>query len=227
MGKRKTRAFSIGVVGIAAALLVGSAVAVAGPGKKAKGLVRGVHTEVSLIKANGAKDSFVVDRGKVTNASQTSVTLARKDGKDVTLGLTADTKVRGQIQVDKGAVVFSRGGTAFAVLAPRATAAPLTFGGQALARLRAAKLKGLMGAVHADVKAIKADASTVAFSFDRGQVTAASDTSVTVKRADGPSVTKAISSDTKLRGKLAVNGRAIVISNGSAALAILAAAPKA
>ena len=51
-----------------------------------------------------------------------------------------------------------------------------------------------MSAVHADVKLIKADSSTDAFSFDRGQVTAASDKAVTLKRADGPSVTKTISS---------------------------------
>ena len=130
-------------------------------------------------------------------------------------------------------MVFSRGGTAFAVLAPRAAkAASLRLGdgngkglGQRLARLKAKK--GLMGAVHADVKLIKADGSSNAFSFDRGQVTAASDTSVTVKRADGPSVTKSISADTKLRGKLAVGGRAAVFSKGSAATAILAAGPKA
>ena len=115
----KNRAFGIAAIGISAALLVGSAVAVAGPGKKGKGLVRGVHAEISLIKADGTKDAFVVDRGKVTAESASSVTLARKDGKSVTLGLVADTKVRGDIQVDKGAVVFSRGGTAFAVLAPR------------------------------------------------------------------------------------------------------------
>lgn len=233
MSKRKTKALSIGVVGVAAALLIGSAVAVAGPGKKAKRLARGVHTEISLIKADGTKDAFVVDRGQVTASSDKSVTLERKDGKSVTLGLNADTKVVGQIQADKGAVVFSRGGTAFAVIAPRAEkGAPLRFGhgnglGQALAKVRAARLSGVMQAVHADVKAIKADGSTVAFSFDRGQVTAASDASVTLKRADGPSVTKSISSDTKLRGKLAVNGRAIVVSNGSAAVAILAAGPKA
>jgi hypothetical protein len=70
-----------------------------------------------LLKADGTKDAFVVDRGKVTAESASSVTLARKDGVSVTLGLDADTKVRGDIQVDKGAVVFSRGGTAFAVLA--------------------------------------------------------------------------------------------------------------
>ena len=83
----------------------------------------------------------------------------------VTLGLNADTKVRGDIQVDKGAIVFSRGGTAFAVLAPRsAKAAPLTLRERIeslrgrLAELKAKK--GLMGAVHADVKFIKADNST-------------------------------------------------------------------
>ena len=228
----KNRTFGIAAVGISAALLIGSAVAVAGPGK-GKSLVRGVHTEVSLIKADGTTNSFVVDRGQVTAESATSVTLKRRDGVSVTLGLNADTKVRGDIQVEKGAVVFSRGGTAFAVLAPRAAkAASLRLGdgtgnglGQRLARLKAKK--GLMGAVHADVKLIKADGSSNAFSFDRGQVTAASDTSITVKRADGPSVTKSISADTKLRGKLAVGGRALVFSQGSAATVILAVGPKA
>ena len=231
MRTSRKRTFGIAALGISAALLVGSAVAVAGPGKKGKALVRGVHAEISLIKADGTKDAFVVDRGKVTAESSSSVTLERKDGKSVTLGLSADTKIRGDIQVDKGAVVFSRGGTAFAVLAPRGDkAAPLRLGdgqgrGQRMARLKAKK--GLFGAVHADVKLIKADGSSDSFSFDRGEVTAASDTSVTVKRADGPSVTKSISADTKLRGKLAVGGRAAVFSKGSAAFAILAAGPKA
>ena len=143
----KNRAFGIAAIGISAALLVGSAVAVAGPGKKGKGLVRGVHAEISLIKADGTKDAFVVDRGKVTAESASSVTLARKDGKSVTLGLVADTKVRGDIQVDKGAVVFSRGGTAFAVLAPRGDkAAALRLGngkGPGLGQRLKAK-KGLM-----------------------------------------------------------------------------------
>ncbi len=225
----KNRAFGVAAIGISAALLVGSAVAVAGPGK-GKTLLRGVHTEIGLVKANGTTDAFVVDRGQVTADSATSVTLKRKDGASVTVTLNADTKVRGDIQVNKGTIVFSRGGTAFAVLAPRAAkAAPLRLGdgmglGQRLARLKAKK--GLFGAVHADVSLIKADGSSDAFSFDRGEVTAASATSVTIKRKDGPSVTRSISADTKLRGKLAVGGRAVVFSKGSAATAILAAGPK-
>ncbi len=231
MSTSRRRAFGIAAIGVSAALLVGSAVAVAGPGKKGTGLVRGVHTEISLIKEDGSKDAFVVDRGKVSAESASSVTLERKDGKSVTLGLNADTKIRGDIQVEKGAIVFSRGGIAFAVLAPRGEkAAPLRLGGgEGLGqRMERGKMKkGLFGAVHADVKLIKADGETVAFSFDRGDVTAASDTSVTLKRADGPSVTKSISADTKLRGKLAVGGKAAVFSKGSAAFAILALAPKA
>lgn len=225
----RTRAFGISALGISVALLVGSAVAVAGPGKKAKGLVRGVHAEVSLIKADGTTDAFVVDRGKVTAESSSSVTLERRDGVSVTLGLNADTKVRGDIQVGKGAIVLSRGGTAFAVFAPRRSQASLfRLGngkglGPRLATLKAKKF----GAVHADVSFIKADGTTKAFSFDRGQVTAASETSVTLKRADGPSVTKSISADTKVRGKLAVGGKAVVFSQGGAATVIFAAAPRA
>ena len=230
MSTHRRRAFGIAAIGISAALLVGSAVAVAGPSKKGKRLARGVHTEISLIKQDGSKDAFVVDRGKVTAESASSVTLVRKDGKSVTLGLNADTKIRGDIQVDKGAIVLSRGGTAFAVLAPRGErAAPLRLGGgEGLGqRLQRGKLRrGLFGAVHADVKLVKGDGSSDAFSFDRGDVTAASSASVTIKRADGPSVTKSISADTKLRGKLAVGGKAAVFSRDSAAFAILARAPK-
>lgn len=235
MSTFRRKAFGISALGITVALLVGSAVAVAGPGKKGKGLVRGVHAEISLIKADGSTDAFVVDRGQVTAESVSSVTLQRKDGVSVTLGLTAATKVRGDIQVGKGAIVFSRAGTAFAVLAPRGEQA-LSLGlglssgkgqGKGLGRL-GAKLKGKkLGAVHADVSFIKADGSTVSFSFDRGQVTAASATSVTIKRADGPSVTKSIAADTKVRGKLAVGGKAAIYSQGATAKTIFAAGPKA
>lgn len=234
MGIRHSRAFgkafAVGALAIAATLVAGSAVAVAGPGKKGKGLVRGVHAEISLIRANGSTDAFVVDRGEVTAETSSSFTLKRKDGVSVTLGLSADTKVRGDIQVGKGAVAFSRGGTAFAVLAPRAQGAALRLGGGEGLGKRKARLKaprGLFGAVHADVSLIRADGTQDAFSFDRGKVTAASTSSITVERADGPSVTKGISSDTKVRGRVAVGGRAAIFSRGGAAFAVLAAAPRA
>ena len=95
-----------------------------------------------------------------------------------------------------------------------------------LARL-GAKLKGKkLGVVHADVTFTKTDGATFAFSFDRGQVTAASATSVTIKRTDGASVTKSISADTKVRGKLAVGGKAQIYSQGGAATTIFAGKAK-
>ncbi len=229
MSTLRQKAFGISVLGISVALLVSSAVAVAGPGKKGKGLVQGVHAEISLIRANGTAEAFVVDRGQVTAESASSVTVQRKDGVSVAIGLNGATQVRGDIQMGKGVIVFSRSGTAFAVLAPRGQQLSLGLGfgqGMGLAQL-GAKLKGKkFGAVHADVSFIKTDASTVSFSFDRGQVTAASATSVTIKRADGPSVTLSISADTKLRGKLAVGGKAAIFSQAGAAKTIFAAGPK-
>lgn len=227
MSTLRRKAFGISALGIVAVLLVGSAVAVAGtPKGKSKGVLRGVHAEISVITANGATAAFVVDRGQVTAASAGSVTLQRKDGVSVTLGLNAATNVSADIQMGKSVTVFSSAGMAFAVLAPRGQVLSLGLGfgqGMGLARL-GAKLKGKKhGVVHADVTFTKTDGGIIAFSFDRGQVTATSETSVTIKRADGPSVTKSISADTKVRGKLAVGGKADVYSQGGAAKAIFAA----
>ena len=226
--RRKT--FGISALGVVAALLVGSAVAVASPPKgKGKGVVRGVHADISVITANGVTTAFTVDTGKVTAASAGSVTLQRKDGAIVTLGLNAATNVSAAVQTGKTVTVFSSGGMAFAVLAPRGQLLSIGLGfgqGMGLARL-GAQLKGKkLGVVHSDVTLTKSDGATVAFSFDRGQVTAVSATSVTIKRVDGPSVTKSISADTKVRGKLAVGGKAQVYSQGGVAKAIFAAKAK-
>ena len=70
MGTAMRRTFGFAALGISAALLIGASVAVAGPDVKGMVLVRGVHTEVSLIKADGTTDAFVVDRGKVTAKSE-------------------------------------------------------------------------------------------------------------------------------------------------------------
>jgi hypothetical protein len=223
---RNRRALAVGVAGVVTSFLAASAVAVAaGPLQKGPGLARGVHTDISLIKADGTKDAFAVDRGTVTAMSQSSFTLQRKDGVSVTLGINGDTKVRGDIQVGKGAVTVSRSGVAARVLAAKRASLRLagrTGIGQLLARARLAQAR--FGAVHADVELIRADTSTDAFTFDRGKVSAASSTSVTVERPDGQKVTKGISADTKLRGKLVVGGRAAVFSRSGTAFAILAVA---
>jgi len=208
----------------AAMLVAGSAVGVAGAGHgkaKAKGhvakqLVRaGVHADVSLIRADGTTDSFSVDRGTVTASNGTSVTLLRRDGKSVTLSLNSSSKVRGTISTGRRALVFSRQAVAFRVLAP----GPASLNGaMAAAPVQLAKV------VHLEVSILRADSTTVSRTLDRGHVTAASTTSLSVKRDDGQTVTFVVNGSTRVLGKLAVGGRAVVVSNGGTALRVLARA---
>ena len=121
------RGYRVLAVSAAALLVAGGAVAVAdaahgGKGKAkahvAKRLVRsGVHADVSLIRADGSTDAFAVDRGKVTASSATSLTLARADGKSVTFSVTSTTVARRIVTVGRPAIVFSRNGAAFRIIA--------------------------------------------------------------------------------------------------------------
>jgi hypothetical protein len=211
------------LVTAAAVLVAGSAVAVAGAahgkakakGHVAKQLVRaGVHADVSLVRADGTTDAFAVDGGTVTASTGTSVTLLRRDGNSVTLTLNSSSKVRGTIATGRRALVFSRGGVAFRVLAP----GPSAMSPAAVAPVQQAKV------VHLQVNILRGDGTTVSRTLDRGQVTATSTTSLSVKRADGQTVTFAVNGSTRVLGKLAVGGRAVVVSDGGTALRVLARA---
>ena len=135
---RKT-AFGLSALGIAAALLVGSAVAVAGPGKKGKGLVRGVHAELSIIKADGTTDAFVVDRGQVTAESTSSVSLQRKDGVSVTLPRGSFTAIMGPSGSGKSTFLNVAAGL------DRPTSGTVALGDTDLARLSERRLTILRG----------------------------------------------------------------------------------
>ena len=216
------RGFRVAAVVAAALLVTGAAVAVAeaahgGQAKRhvVKHLVRlGVHADVSLIRTDGTTDAFAVDRGRVTVASATSLTLQRLDGKTVTLGRSSSAIVRGTIATGKPVLVFSRNGVAFRIRAPgRTTALPV-------APLAAAHAK----IVHLQVNFVRADDSTGSVTLDRGQVTASSSSSLTVKRADGQSVTFAIGTGAVIRGKLVVGGKALVSARSGTAFRVLARA---
>ena len=216
------RGYRVLAVSAAALLVAGGAVAVAdaahgGNGKAkahvAKQLVRsGVHADVSLIRADGSTDAFAVDRGKVTASSATSLTLARADGKSVTFSVTSTTVARRIVTVGRPAIVFSRNGAAFRIVA----AGPVT-----MAPVMPA-LAGKSPVVHLDVKFVRADGSTGSITLDRGQVTASSSTSLTIKRDDGKSVTFTIGAGATVRGHLAVGGKALVLSRNGAVVRVLA-----
>ncbi len=210
-----------GVVAVAAAALVvaGGAVAVADAahGKVAKRhvakrLVRaGVHADVSLIRADGTTDAFTVDRGRVSTSSATSLSLQRADGKTVTVSVSSSTIVRGTITAGRPVLVFSRNGAAFRIAAPGRMLAP--------PMLPAASKSPI---VHLQASFVRADGSTHTATLDRGQVTASSSTALTIKRADGKSITFTIGTGAHVRGKLAVGGKALVLSRDGAVVRVLA-----
>jgi len=226
------RGYSVAVVAAGALLLAGGAVGVAGAAhgkdkvklaKKAqvakKRIVRaGVHADVSLVRADGSTDAFSVDRGTVTAASTTSVTLHRADGKTVTLSMSTATVARGTVTVGKPALVFSRNGAAFRV---RASGAGLA---GPIAAVVAGKKSPL---VHIEASFVRADGTTGTAALDRGQVTAASTSSLTIHRADGQDVTFTLGSGVVVRGRLAVGAKALVLSRDGAVVRVLARGAKA
>ena len=214
---------SVGVMGVAVTLAAVSSVAVAqgASSKGPKGPIRGpvvkrlmqhaVHADVSLIRVDGSSDTMSIDRGVVTTKTDTSLTLLRRDGKSVTLGLGTGTKVAGTIHVGRQSLVLSRSGVAFRVQAPQPGPSMAT----AVAKAKVA---------HADASIVRADGSTSQVTFDRGQVTAVTTTSLTVKRGDGKSVTLDVQVGAKIQGRLVVGGTAAALSQGGVAFQIVARA---
>ncbi len=106
----------------------------------------------------------------------------------------------------------STGGQIDQPAAPAATAAPAADKPARLGRI----LRG-------DATVLKRDGSTATVHFERGEITAANATSVTIKGADGTSTTFAITADTRIRSQgqrvtadaLKVGGFAAVLTSPS------------
>ena len=183
----KTVGRAFGLTAAVAAMLSVSAVAAAGPAKTEGGLLKGaVHADIGTLTANGTTREVTLDRGAVTASTPTSISLERADGQSVTLAVALATKVCGTIAVGAKALVLSRDGRAVSI------------------RVRGAAKKKphlLRGAVHATIDLIKADGSTDSITYDRGEITAKTSSSITLKRKDGKSVTLATDSSTKVREK--------------------------
>jgi hypothetical protein len=80
----------------------------------------------------------------------------------------------------------------------------------------------LSAAVHGDVAVVNRTGSTSTLTFDRGRLTAVSDTSLTLQRADGQTVTVSRTAQTRVRvnGVLNVNRNALVVSRDGVALRV-------
>jgi hypothetical protein len=80
----------------------------------------------------------------------------------------------------------------------------------------------LTTAVHGDVAVVKRDGSTASLTFDRGRLTAVSETSLSVQRADGQAVTLTRTAATRVRvnGGLNVNRNVLVVSREGTAIRV-------
>jgi hypothetical protein len=193
----KTVGRASGLAAAVAAMLSVSAVAAAGPARTEGGLLKGaVHADIGKLTANGTTREVTLDRGAVTASTPTSISLERADGQTVTLTVALATKVRGTIAVGTKALVLSRDGTALSIRVRGSFSAPTLHGAA-----KAGKPHLLRGAVHATIDLIKADGSTDSITYDRGEITAKTSSSITLKRKDGKSVTLATDSSTKVREK--------------------------
>jgi hypothetical protein len=79
----------------------------------------------------------------------------------------------------------------------------------------------VLAAVHADVSISSATGEKKSITWDRGTVSAKSDTSITLTRKDGKTATLRIDANTKTRGAVEQGKPAVVFSNAGTATAIL------
>jgi hypothetical protein len=172
------------VAALAALTLGGTGAALAGP------KAGGGHSDVSVTKADGSTAQYAIDRGKVTAAGGGSVTLD-ENGASVTIALGSAQAPT----VGSAAMVVSRDGTALSVRSHVKGDKPAK--GEKPAKGDKGDGAGLFkDAVHATITSA---AKTIA--YDRGQITAKSASSITLKRADGASVTVGVDASTKVKEK--------------------------
>ena len=136
-----------------------------------------VHGSV-ITSVNGAYVTYTLDVGQVTSASASAITLKRADGQSVTLTITANTvwgnhhaapKDYSKLQ-GRNIVVFSQNGAAVQVGRGNDV---------------------LKNATHLDVTVMR-NGKTREIQIDRGSVLSASATQISVKRADGVTVTEPV-----------------------------------
>jgi hypothetical protein len=141
-------------------------------------------------------------------------------------GLTFNMTIRKNVAAlaVAGAVVLGAGGAvAWAQTTGGSTTTPSAASTDVPARLIRPLARR---AVHGDIVVKDKDGNYVTVTFDRGSVAAASATSVTLTRPDGPAVTVTVTADTKVHGAataadLKIGQDAIVVSRAGTATQIV------
>lgn len=137
-----------------------------------------VHGSI-ITSVNGAYVTYTLDVGRVTSVSSSAITLKRADGLSVTLTISAST-VWGNHHVAPQNVSKLQGRT-------------IVVFSQSGAAIQVGRGNGVLkNAVHLDVTVMR-KGTPRQIQIDRGSVVSASATQISVKRADGVTVTEPVS----------------------------------
>lgn len=161
-----------------------------------------VHAVGSVTYKDGTEKTWTWDRGRITALSADSVTLTRRDKKQVSFAITASTLVRNDggsytlddLKVGQAATVISQGGNATIIRNIRGEGAPS--GADQSAIEGPAK-----GSVTGTIDALYKDGSAQSFDYNRGRITALADGSLTITRQDKKTVTLSFDASLVVRDK--------------------------
>ena len=180
------------------ALAVGSALAADSPVKGP--FAQAVHATGSVTYKDASQKSWTWDRGKISALSATSITLTRRDKVDVSFALTSSTVVRNDhgtyaladLKVGQAATVISQSGNAVIIRNIRGEGAP---SGADQSTIEGPGYESVTGTI--DLQYV--DGSHQAYDYNRGRITVLGDSSLTITRADGQTVTLTYDSSTIVR----------------------------
>ena len=186
---KKLIAFALTAICLAAV-----SVASADNGKRVGPLYGAIHADIAVLFVDGSTKDYTLDRGTVTAADDSSLTLKRPDSQSLTFSLNSDTWYpHGQPKVGDKLGVLADNGTALRV---NVWLKQSDINAQAQDHVRA-----FAKAVHADITLLMKDGTSKSETADRGRVAAfdANAGTMTIDRADKQSVTFSVSSDTIVR----------------------------
>lgn len=183
-----------------------------------------LHTEgMNLLRTTRAKVAAGAVAAAVMMGVGATIALAASDAASTAAGASpAGATAPAGATTPAGAPTPAAGGASIAAFSAAAGPSPAT-PAHPRRRLGAARAAGFMrSADHATVE-VKRHGAWVTLTFDRGKVTAASASSITLLRPDGRSTTIALSASTRYRGVTSASGLvtgrpAVVISEGGTAI---------
>ena len=189
--------------GIFAAVVLAAGPASADATRTAPGILAGaVHGVGTWSYADGSERTFTADYGRITGLGPARIRIHRPDGVTVVVAWDRATCVRrnGLPALRRSLRLGMRAVTVAESRPDGSMRADAVRAGMPLARPDDVGCGLLHGAVHGDSLLTYRDGSTRPFAWDRGEVAEVTDSALSLRRADGATVTVAYDADTVVTG---------------------------